>query len=262
MSLQPLIDAAFLSKLAPPEVMGWFAAMRRLVGVLLFPATALIGALYPTLCRLFAQDKEEFSRTASSSLRGTCAVVVPVALGTALYADTAIDLFSKQAFGPAADNLRLMAIFIALVYFSMPLGTCVLAAGKQRAWSIVQSLCLVFSVGLDPLLVPWFQRHYGNGGLGLCLSSTLSEVVVVAFGVWLTPKGIFDRPFFKSLLLSMVAGAAMVLVARLASPISAYVGAPLAVIAYGVVLALTGGIEPEKLANVRAAIAGKLSRAR
>lgn len=262
MSLQPLIDALFLSKLAPLDVMGWFAASRRLVGVLLFPASALIGALYPTLCRLFAHDKEEFARTASSSLRGTCAVVVPVALGTALYADTAIDLFSKEAFGPAADNLRLMSVFIALVYFSMPLGTCVLAAGKARAWSIVQSLCLVFSVGLNPLLVPWFQRQYGNGGLGLCLSSTVSEIAVVACGVWLTPKGIFDRPFFKSLLLSMVAGAAMVLVARLMSPITAYVAAPLAVIVYGVVLALSGGVEPEKIAHVRAAIARKLSRAR
>ena len=43
-ALQPNVDAVFLSKLAPAEVMGWFAVSRRLVGVLLFPASALIGA--------------------------------------------------------------------------------------------------------------------------------------------------------------------------------------------------------------------------
>jgi O-antigen/teichoic acid export membrane protein len=262
MSLQPMIDAAFLSKLAPLEVMGWFAVARRLVGVLIFPASALIGALYPTLCRLYVTDRRDFALTASSSLRGVAALVVPVTLGSALYADTAIAIFSKDTFGPAADNLRVLSVFVALVYFSMPLGTCVLAAGKQRAWSFVQSLCLVTSLGLDPFLVPWFQQRWGNGGLGVCLASTLSEVLVVACGVWLTPKGIFDKPFFKSLTLSLVSGAAMALVAYLTSSISPFVSAPLAVLAYGTVMVVTGGIEKEKVDKIRAAVVRRLPGSR
>jgi len=262
MSLQPMIDVAFLSKLAPLEVVGWYAVTRRLVGVLLFPASALIGALYPTLCRLQATDPREFARTSSSSLRAVSSVVVPVAIGTALYADPAIAIFSHDKFGPAADNLRLLSVFVALVYFSMTLGTCVLAAGKQRAWSIVQSLCLVISVALDPLLVPLFQRRSGNGGLGVCWSSILSEVLVVAFGIWLAPRGIFDRPFFRTFALSLASGVVMVLVARLTQPISPYVGAPLAVAAYGIVLLLVGGIEKDRIDALRAAVTRRLSRAR
>ena len=60
MALQPNIDAIFLSKLAPVEVMGWYAVSRRLVGALILPATAMIGALYPTLCRLHASDADDF----------------------------------------------------------------------------------------------------------------------------------------------------------------------------------------------------------
>jgi len=260
MSLQPMIDAMYLSKLTSPEVIGWYAVSRRLVGVLLFPASALIGALYPTLCRLWASDRPLFAQTSSGSLRSVSLVVVPVMLGTALYADVAIAMFNRQAFGPTADDLRVLSVFIALVYFSMPLGSCVLAADRQRAWSIVQSLCLVTSLVLDPLLVPYFQRRYGNGGLGVCLASVLSEFTVVICGILLSPRGVFDRKFARVFLLSLAAGAVLVFVARLTSSISPFIGGPLALIAYVLTLLLTGGIEKETVEKLRGAVQRRLGR--
>jgi O-antigen/teichoic acid export membrane protein len=262
MALQPNIDALYLSKLSPPEVMGWFAVSRRLIGVLLFPATALLGALYPTLSRLHASDFDAFVRTTRGSLYSVALLVVPVALGCGLYPEIGISIFSREAFGPAADNLRISALFLFLVYFTMPLGTCILAAGKQRAWSIVQSLCVVVSLVLDPILVPWFQRRAGNGGLGLCVAGVLSEVLVVACGIALAPRGIFDRRFARSVLLALLSGAVMALVARGLRSISPFVAAPLAVLAYACALLVTGGIDKAHIASARAAIARKLSRAR
>ncbi|MEI9953265.1 MAG: hypothetical protein WDO74_30885 [Pseudomonadota bacterium] len=163
MALQPLIDAAYLSKLGTLEAVGWFSVARRLVGLLLFPATALIGALYPTLCRLWVSDPADFLRVTRGSLHSVALLVMPIALGCALYPDVGVAIFSKKAFGPAADDLRVLSAFLFLVYFTMPIGVCVLASGKQRAWSIVQSLCIAVSVVLDPILVPWFERRYGNG---------------------------------------------------------------------------------------------------
>ncbi len=101
MALQPNIDAVFLSKLAPAEVMGWFAVSRRLIGVLLFPATALIGALYPTLCRLFASDSTEFARVARGAFQGVTLLAVPVALGCGLYPELGVTIFNRGSFGAA-----------------------------------------------------------------------------------------------------------------------------------------------------------------
>ena len=75
MALQPSIDALFLSKMAPPEVMGWFGVTRRLVGALILPATALLSALYPTLCRLHGTDMNAFRRATSGALRSVSVVV-------------------------------------------------------------------------------------------------------------------------------------------------------------------------------------------
>jgi len=233
MALQPNIDAVYLSKLGSVEAVGWFAVARRLIGLLLFPASALIGALYPTLCRLWAEDKNEYKRVARGSLHSVALLVMPIALGCGLYPDIGIAIFSKKAFGPAADDLRVLSLFLFLVYFTMPVGTCVLAAGKQRAWSVVQSLCIGVSFILDPLLTPWFQAHYGNGGLGPCFASVVSELIVVACGVVLMPSGMFDARLRRTLFFALISGLAMALVARLLHALSPFIAAPLALLAYG-----------------------------
>jgi len=254
MALQPNVDAVFLSKLAPAEVMGWYAVTRRLVGALLLPATALIGALYPTLCRLHATDMGSFTRATNGALRSISVLMVPVALGCALYPEIGVALFSRHSFRPAEDNLRVMAVFLALVYFSMPLGTAILAAGKQRAWSMVQCLCVVASLVLDPLLVPVFQRRTGNGGLGLCVAAGISEAIMVAFAVALAPSGVFDGRLRRLILLTLVSGAAMVLAAQIVKPLGPYIASPLALLAYAGALWGTGAIDDNQVAAIRRAL--------
>ena len=261
MTLQPAVDAIFLSKLAPPDVVGWHAAARKLVGVLVYPASALISALYPTLCRLYGEDPAAYRSTASGALRNSALLVAPLALGTALYAEPAIRIFGAASFGPAADNLRVFALFIPLVYFSMPLGSSLLAAGRQRAWAAAQFGCVVVSVVLDPLLVPWFQARTGNGGLGICAATLASEVLMVGAGLWLTPKGVIDGQLGRALLRAAAAGGVMFLVARALSGFNPYAAAPVATAAYFVALWAVGGIEQDQIDTLRGMIARKTGRA-
>jgi O-antigen/teichoic acid export membrane protein len=260
MALQPNIDAIFLSKLAPVAVMGWYAVSRRLVGVLLLPAATLNGALYPTLCRLHATDTAGFQRTTNGALRSVSLLVFPVALCCALFPDVGVALFSRDSFRPAEDNLRILALLVALIYFTMPLGICIMAAGRQRAWSAVQCLCVVTSLALDPVLVPVFQRRTGNGGLGLCVAAVVSEAIMIAAGVALTPSGVFDGRLRRVVLLAMVSGAPMVIAAELARPLGSFIAAPLSLLAYAGSLWLTGAIDQHQVAAIRKALARALAR--
>jgi O-antigen/teichoic acid export membrane protein len=255
LALQPNIDAFFLSKLAPEEVMGWFAVARRLVGALLLPATALIGALYPTLCRLHVTDPEGFRRTTNDALRSVALVATPVALCCALFPEVAINLLGGHSFGPAAANLRAFALFIPLVYFSMPLAACITAAGKQRVWSIIQILCAAVCLVLDPLLIPLFQRRMGNGALGVCVAAVATEALTVAGGAMLVPHGVFDRKLGRVILLTLIAGVAMTIVAQLSRVATPFVAAPLSLIAYAGTLWWLGAVEPSQVAAIRSAIA-------
>ena len=260
MVLQPYVDALFLSKLGTAEAVGWHAAARKLVGFLLFPASALIGALYPTLCRLQATDREGFKTASSDVLRATTLVVLPVALGCALFPSIGVSVYSVGKFGPAEQNLRVLSLFLLLTYFTMPIGTCVMASGKSRAWTVVQGLCILVSVVLDPILVPRFQRSSGNGGLGVCWAAVVSEVVVLALGVYLAPRGIFGRRFWRTFALAGASGLAMVAVARVLERFNAFLVAPISVVAYLVMLRLTGAIDDEQMRSVRGFVGRKLAR--
>jgi hypothetical protein len=98
--------------------------------------------------------------------------------------------------------------------------------------------------------------------MGVCVASVGSEALVVFCAVLLAPRGIFDRRFWRSLVLAGAAGLAMAAVARALSFLSPFLAAPCALSAYVLVLWLTGGLEPSYIAAARALLARKLSRLR
>jgi O-antigen/teichoic acid export membrane protein len=253
MALQPMVDTAWLSKLAPANVLGWYSAARRLIGFLVFPVGSLVGALYPTLCRLHATDQDAFGRTVKSALQATSLLVLPVALGCLLYPDIGIRLFDRTSFQPAEDNLRALSILLFLLYFTMPLGISITAAGRQRTWSIVQASCIVVSFALDPVLIPWFQLRTGNGGLGLCVAAIVSEVLVLVCGIVLV-RGVFDRQFLRSLLPVFLSGVPMIAAAVLLRSFSSFVAAPISMGTYAGCLWLTGGIDSSLIIRLRAVL--------
>ncbi|MFT3907592.1 MAG: flippase [Steroidobacteraceae bacterium] len=249
--LTPAVDAYFLRQFASEQAIGWLAAARKLINPLLFPATAMISALYPTLCRLWTQNTHDYCQTAQATLRIAIIITVPLATGCALFANVGILLFSAQAYGPAIDNLRILAGFVLLLYVTMIVGTCINAAGRQRSWSMVQSVALVVSLVADPLLIPWFQAHFGNGGLGVNIVNIASETFMLLAGFWLLPRGILDRSILLCLARALTAGAAMAACAWLVSGVTEWISVPLAGFCYAAILYMIGGVQPQQLQMLR-----------
>jgi O-antigen/teichoic acid export membrane protein len=247
---QPLIDAAMLSKLAAPQAMGWYGAARKLVGALTFPASALILALYPTLCRLRMESIEAFTSSTAEALYVVSIAVVPVALGCALFPELGIALFGTHSYGPAIADLRVLAIYVFLVYFSMPIGSCLVAAGRQSAWTLVQAGCVVVSLVLDPPLIQWSQARWGNGGLGVCVAAVVSEILVVSAGAAVLPTGILTKVPRTKVGLVLASAAAMAAVAIAARQLNEVLRACLAVLAYGLCLQLSGAFDFFRLRSV------------
>jgi O-antigen/teichoic acid export membrane protein len=262
LALQGNVDAVFLSKLTTAEVVGWQAAAQRLSGALTIPAGALISALYPTLARLHVESPEGFRQTSRQALQGTAILAVPLALCCALYRELGIDLFGEDSFGPASNNLLVLSALIFLVYFSMPLGSALVAAGMQRHWAIAQALCVVVSFSLNPLLIPWFQNNYGNGGIGVCIGAVVSEVCMVTAAIVMAPRGVFDRSVVVSVGKALLAGVAMATCAWLLRAITPFVAAPASLVTYFAVLWLVGGVDRAQLQGVREAVQRKLDKRR
>jgi O-antigen/teichoic acid export membrane protein len=256
------VDTIALSKLATPEVFGWNSAAQKLVGTLLVPSTALIAALYPTLSRLFVEDLEQFKVTLRRSINGTGLLAIPLALGCALYSNLGIAIYGKGGYAPAGQNLIVLSGMVLLVYFSMPLSCALLVAGRQVAWASAQFGCVVLRVMLNLLLIPWFQRHYGNGGLGVCVSSVLCEVGLVAVALYLIPRGVINRALAKVLGKGALAGVAMVAAALGLRSVNMWLAAPIALVVYFCALYLVGGVDMTQINRITDGIKNRLARKR
>ncbi len=249
--LQPYIDVSFLSKLARPEAMGWYSAANRIVGVLLFPATTLSFAIYPTITRLWIEDRPSYAALVRLGLRAIAIVGIFAATGTVLFAGIAVDIvYGEKRFGPAAGNLRILAVYVLLVYASIMLGISIAAAGRQVRYAFAQSFCLVVSLVLDPILISRFERSAGNGGLGVSTSVVIAEVAMVAAGLIILPRGVVDRSLAATVGRASAAalGMASVGFALRALP---YLAVPLSVAAYACILWALGGLDPEILDLLR-----------
>ncbi len=213
--LQPYVDALFLAKLAPAEALGWHGAASRISGVLIFPAVTLNFALYPTLARLWTTDRGTYDSIVRLGLRTVAIFGVLAGTGTAIFAPWVVDLIYGEGYAPAGASLSVMSVFILLVYVSIVVGPSITAAGRQWLWSGAQSLCLVVSGLLDPILIPWAQRAYGNGSLGVSASIGIAEVLMVTFGLLILPRGVLNRRLGLTFARCGVAAVATVAIALL-----------------------------------------------
>lgn len=263
LALQPYVDAAFISRLAPGDPMGWLAASRRIAGVLVFPAASLSFAMYPTLARLHKEAPEREAALVRSSVRLMLLVGAPVALGTFLFAAPIVHLiYGAGRYDPVVLNLQLLAPWIPLVYFSIIVGGSLLATGRVVAWSLVQALCVAVSVAADAPLIHLFSARLGNGAAGVTFASLLSELLMVIIGAAMLRRSLRRGRLPRTLLQTTLAGVAMTAVALglglLGAP--ALVGAPAAVAGYAAVLWAQGVFGEREFQDVFGIVRAKLRR--
>src|SRR6201999_3072419 len=114
---------------------------------------------------------------------------------------------------------------------------------KQAVWAWAQFGCVIARLILNPLLIPWFRAHYGNGGLGVCVASVLCEIGLVAVALAMIPHGVVNLGLAKVLGKGVLAGGAMALAAWALHGINPWLAAPIAVLVYFGALYLFGGVD-------------------
>ncbi len=208
---QPYIDAIFLSKLATPEVVGWYGGAKLFMNALIMPASILATASYPRLS-VVASDHALFKQELRGAMRPLFLLGVLAAVGTYLFADLAVRLvYGSRHFGPAVIVLQFFAPVLMLFFFDMILGIGLVALGKPRPMAVAKFGAVALSAALNPLFIPLCQSRLGNGGAGLVISFGVSELVMLAAALWLLPRGTFDRRLLLDLGRALLAGAGSLL---------------------------------------------------
>jgi O-antigen/teichoic acid export membrane protein len=249
--IQPYIDAVLLSKLAPAEVMGWYGAAKSIMGTLLAPAIILGTAAFPRLSRA-AKDPALLGKEFVTAQRPMLWLGALAGVGTWLFADVAISVvYGHRQFGPAGIILKVYGIGLFLIFVDMLVGMTLAALGRSSAFAVVKSVSVVLGVGLELVFIPYFQHRVGNGGIGVTLANTLSEVALLVGGLLRMPRGMLGVAAFVDAGRAVACALLTVLLFQWMPPLSPWVGIPVCILAFASFSAALGLVRRGDLAVAR-----------
>jgi O-antigen/teichoic acid export membrane protein len=186
------IDIIVISAVAENEDLGWYGAADVLFGSLLFPATVIMGAIFPTLGRLSKEDPEQLRDLVRRTFSILALLAVPIGLGTTLVGPDFAPMLYGEEFRPTGVSLAILGPVIVFTFGTILFGATALATGRGLFWAGVIFGAALLTIPLDVLLVPWANDRFENGAIGGALAYVVTEGYQFAVGL------VFIVPFLAT----------------------------------------------------------------
>jgi len=236
-------DTLLLSKMASARAVGLYGVAYNFTNFILVIPGLVAGSVMPLMATSSGERFTMLVRRMEHSLAvlGVLSVMI-----TLLFAHQAIEILSGHRYLGATIPLRLLALSCYFSFLCGALGYAAVAQNRHHRMIFVSALGLVLNVGLNLLLIP----KYGIDGSAT--ANLISEFIALV-GV----RAIFGRDVGAKLSLTnisirpIVVGVVVTLFARYIllgswhAPISTVAWAPVIVILFLALLALTGGLTEE-----------------
>ncbi len=183
------VDALVISKLVNDETLGWYSIADQLFATLLFVPSVFIMAIFPALARTHENAPEEMPKMMRQSFNWMLILSVPIGLGILAVSTKLIDFIYAGQFAPSAPVLAVFGVVLILTYQNMLIGQFLIAMEKQARWATVIFVATVATFLLDLILIPWCRGQFGNGAIGGALAFIITEVGMLAYGIYCLPAG-------------------------------------------------------------------------
>jgi len=255
------IDRLLLGALAPVQVVGWYAAAQRIIGIPVFVPMLIVTPLFPALTRC-RDDKPVFRRTLNTSLRAALLITAPLCAAMAAAAP-AIPQFLRwpSEFTQTIVPMTILAPNLSIIAMDMLLGTSLIALGLERKWLLVGLAAAVVNPTLNFLAIPYAQATWGNGSIGSSVVNVITEFVMLGGALVLMPRGLLDTSLLSCAMRILVAGAGFIVTTRVL--LGEALSLPVALLAGGAVFLVAslalGVVRPADFRGVRSVL---LTRAR
>ncbi len=251
------VDAIMLSFMSPESVVGWYGAAYRFFDIIMFLPSIYNMAIFPVISRLWHDRSDSLGITIQKSLEFILLVGIPLSIGGYLFADIIVTTFyGAKEFGPATGLLQIFFAGILLVYLNFIFAPLILASDRQRYLTVIAFIAMLLNPTLNYFLIPYFQSHYGNGGIGAAFATLVTEYFILVCTILAVPKSVFAFSSGGVLLKGIAAGSVMTAGILILRHLQVHWGAQfvLALLLYPSVLLLLKAVTVEELQVVLKAL--------
>jgi O-antigen/teichoic acid export membrane protein len=238
-------DALIISVSRPFEELGLYALAWRVGELTATLPAAFLVSVFPLLARYVASGDSRMGAALRTAGDFLIYAGVAIAVGGALVAPELARALGGGDFAGAAAPLRILLAAAAVGFVNGLYGHALIAQDRQLAALWLNVLVLVLNVGLNVALVPEY-------GIEAAAWTALGcELVLLAGSGWMVWRWLGYAPSFVALARALPAAAAMGAAVWPLRDDPLWLSVPAGGVVYVAVLALLGGVDRERLAELR-----------
>jgi O-antigen/teichoic acid export membrane protein len=239
------IDIIILKDMRGDAMVGWYNAAFVLASTFSVIPSILSSAIFPVLSRFHVSSQESLRFTVQKSTKYLMILGLPIAAGIALLAAPIISLVYGADFSPAVPALRILALYIPLIFLNSTLGVMLTSVDKQRLRLFCYLASTLARVGLLLLLVSRLSLT------GAAIAIVASEAMLFALNYYFGTRHIPRLNLFRPMLKPLLAAAVMTALVFLLRDINLILLVFLAAIAYFALLFALRGLDGDDRAMIK-----------
>jgi O-antigen/teichoic acid export membrane protein len=244
---QTFIEIMMLSALAGAAVVGWYGASTNILGIVVSPAMILLAATFPQLSRA-SRSLPDLRRMVDATGRVMFIAAAFTSSALYLFADHMVAIiYGHGRFLETASILRVSACFVPLLFLVLVLSSVMNAVGRNKPMAVISVVRIAICVGLNWLLIGYWQQRFGNGAIALVIIAGLMEIPATVACWAMLPKGAVGSAVWLSLVRASVTSLCTVLPFLIVQPLGLLYLIPLFALSFAVAAMVTRLILPSDL---------------
>ncbi len=171
-------DSILMSKLLPPEHLGWWSVPYKITFAFQFIPSAVAASVYPVMSALSITDPAKIGELFTKAWRYLFAIVFPLSFGLSAIAKPVIVALYGERFLPSVPVLRLLLISLIFSFLGYITGALLNAVNHQKVQTFLLATALFVNTVLNLLFLPRF------GIEGAALTAVISNSILCAGGFY------------------------------------------------------------------------------
>lgn len=163
-------DKLMLKQFLGEHEVGYYATATGICAMWTFVLQAIIDSLYPTILRLYSENKEAFKRKNKQLYAIVFYISCFVSLGILLLGDWGISILYGAEYAPAGLPLKIVTWYTAFSYLGVARNAWIVSEGKQRYLKYMYLSAAVINIILNAVFIPL------AGTAGAALASLITQI--------------------------------------------------------------------------------------
>lgn len=170
------IDIIMLSLMVNDQVVGWYSAAYKLIDALNFIPYIIFVSAFPSMSRLFVENKELLALLLDRVIRYLVYLAIPIATGTIILSDRILQFIYGSQFNNSVITLRILIVAEALVFITFILAMTLKSIGREKQVTYTLLSLSIFNILFNFILIPKYS--YVGASVATVASELLSLFIL------------------------------------------------------------------------------------